>query len=208
MMCAFLLRPQSRGGVTSASVWLLCGLVCACGGAPVNARPTPAAPAGPLSRYAAPPSAKLQAAPDRSQDLSGLSFGDEPAKAGEVWLGSQLALQQRSAGVAVGSISPDSPAARAGLQPGDFIFQVDGASVDDAGDVLSKVVLAGPGGNLRLGVRRQGRVRLMRVELAARPELEGAPSAAAYDHAYESEEPAPEEAPATSLEAPLEEAPP
>jgi len=66
-------------------------------------------------------------------------------------------------------VSMNSPAEAAGVQAGDFIFQLDGHVVSDAREVLSEIERVGVGGSLRLGVHRGEHVRLFRVEPVAKP---------------------------------------
>lgn len=93
----------------------------------------------------------------------------DQTKEGEPWSGLQLAMQASPQGIFVGSVSRNSPAELAGIQAGDFIFQLDGQTVRDALDVLAEISRVGVGGSLRLGVHRGERVRLFRVEPVARP---------------------------------------
>lgn len=93
----------------------------------------------------------------------------DQTKAGEPWSGLQLAMQPSPQGVLVGNVSDDSPAELAGIQAGDFIFQLDGRMVRDALEVLAEIGRVGVGGSLRLGVHRAEHVRLFRVEPVARP---------------------------------------
>jgi hypothetical protein len=90
-------------------------------------------------------------------------------KAGSPWSGLQLATQPSAQGIFVGLVSRSSPAEAAGVQAGDFIFQLDGHLVSDAREVLSEIERVGVGGSLRLGVHRGEHVRLFRVEPVARP---------------------------------------
>ena len=88
---------------------------------------------------------------------------------GAAWSGLHLAMQPSEQGVLVGLVSMGSPAELAGIQPGDFIFQLDGQMVQDAQEVLSQIERVGVGGSLRLGVHRAQRVRLFRVAPVAKP---------------------------------------
>jgi hypothetical protein len=97
-------------------------------------------------------------------------YPDE-TKEGSPWSGLQLAMQASAQGILVGVVSRGSPADLAGMQPGDFIFQLDGRSVNDAREVLSEVERVGVGGSVRLGVHRAERVRLFRVEPVAKPSV-------------------------------------
>lgn len=93
----------------------------------------------------------------------------DDAKEGEAWSGLQLAMQATPQGIFVGSVSRGSPAELAGIQAGDFIFQLDGQTVNDPLQVLAEISRVGVGGSLRFGVHRGERVRLFRVEPVARP---------------------------------------
>jgi S1-C subfamily serine protease len=86
----------------------------------------------------------------------------------------QLAMQPSAEGILVGVVSAGSPAAEAGIQAGDFIFQVDGQAVADALEVMAQVDRVGVGGSLRVGVHRAASVRLFRLEPVARPSREAA----------------------------------
>ena len=69
-------------------------------------------------------------------------------------------------GILVIDVVPRSPAARAGLRPGDVVQRIDGQSVTEAGQVQRLVEDAGVGGNLRLECDRNGQS----VAMAVRPE--------------------------------------
>lgn len=83
--------------------------------------------------------------------------------------GLQLAMAPGLQGILVGQVTRDSPAASAGIQAGDFIFELAGHPVNDAREILSEVERVGIGGSLRLGVHRGTHVRLFRVEPVAKP---------------------------------------
>jgi serine protease Do len=72
----------------------------------------------------------------------------------------QLGLATRE-GVLVYGVERNSPAARAGLQPGDIITRMNDREIGTGGDLRSVLRAAGPGGTVRVeGVRRGGaRVR-------------------------------------------------
>jgi S1-C subfamily serine protease len=93
----------------------------------------------------------------------------DSAKEGAPWAGLQLAMSPSTQGIFVGLVSNDSPAEAAGIQAGDYIFQLDGRAVSDALEVLSEIDRVGVGGSLRFGVHRNQHVRLFRVEPVAKP---------------------------------------
>jgi S1-C subfamily serine protease len=109
-------------------------------------------------------------------------FPDSVAE-GAPWSGLQLGTEPSRRGVLVGTVNRGSPAALAGIEPGDFIFQLEGHAVGDAQEVLEAVDQAGIGGSLRIGVHRGGHTRLFRVEPVARPPREEAAERAKLDPA-------------------------
>lgn len=68
---------------------------------------------------------------------------------------------------AVGSVEPESPAARAGIQPGDTILAYDGRDVRNHVIVLNK--LLEPNSQLAIRLRRNGQMRDVDVSIAPRP---------------------------------------
>lgn len=67
-----------------------------------------------------------------------------------------------SGGVLITNVTENSPAARAGLRAGDVITQVEGESIDDAGD-LSRAINRREEGEITLTVSRDRSVRTVRV---------------------------------------------
>ena len=81
------------------------------------------------------------------------------------YLGIRYRLLER--GARIEEVEPGSPAAEAGLEPGDLILEVDGTPVG-AGDglPLNVLILAHePGDQVRLRVEREGEVEEIEVEL-------------------------------------------
>jgi S1-C subfamily serine protease len=96
------------------------------------------------------------------------------------WLGAKLqALTaelsrefdlKRPAGAVITSITAGSPAARAGLKPGDVIVAVDGQPVDDPNAFDYRFTTRALGGYVQLGVVRGGKEGKIAVALETAPE--------------------------------------
>ena len=76
----------------------------------------------------------------------------------------------RPVGAAVVGVTPNSPAARAGLKRGDVILKIDGQDVDDAEGVDFRLGVKPLGGVASLSLIRDGRTVVAPLELAAAPE--------------------------------------
>lgn len=77
---------------------------------------------------------------------------------------------KRPAGALVASITPDSPAAKAGLRAGDVILEVDGIGVDDPAALNYRYALKSIGSNAKLTLERNGKTVHLNVKLEAVPE--------------------------------------
>lgn len=66
-------------------------------------------------------------------------------------------------GAVVSKVEPSSPAAKAGLQPGDIITKVDGVSVVRSGDLPRLISSIQPGTSTTLGILRNGKAQDVRV---------------------------------------------
>jgi serine protease Do len=75
----------------------------------------------------------------------------------------------RARGALVSQVQPDSPAAKAGLQPADVILQFDSRPVENSGDLPRMVGMAKPGAKIPLQVWRKGRMQEVTVMLAELP---------------------------------------
>jgi len=73
----------------------------------------------------------------------------------------------KSEGVLVSQVEPDSPAAKAGLKNGDVILGLDGKTVSDAGELQVEVGQKQPGTTIRLEVMRNGKSETVPVTLEA-----------------------------------------
>lgn len=73
-------------------------------------------------------------------------------------------------GVEIAEVTPGSPAARAGLRPGDVIVSFDGERVDEPSDLSRAVSARSPGDRVDAVIRREGTERTLEVELGRRPQ--------------------------------------
>jgi putative serine protease PepD len=73
-------------------------------------------------------------------------------------------------GAEVQEVTPDSPAASAGLIPGDIITGIDGRPVRDPDDVADAIRGLEPGDDIEVEADRDGEQRSFDVELEARPQ--------------------------------------
>lgn len=72
----------------------------------------------------------------------------------------------RPDGALVASVDPESPAAAAGIKPGDVITQIDGAPIERSGDLSSRIGMSAPGNQVKLTVWREHAARQLEVKLA------------------------------------------
>jgi serine protease Do len=87
------------------------------------------------------------------------------------WLGVELGPNEESgrAGAKVVAVQRQSPAAKAGIQPGDVILEADGGSVADGRSLARRVADHAPGSPLKLAVRRHAATLDMQVTLGDLP---------------------------------------
>src|SRR5262245_10540145 len=96
------------------------------------------------------------------------------------WLGARLQAVtpeiaeglglKRPSGALIASVTPMSPAARAGLKTSDLIIAIDGQPVDDANAFDYRFATKAIGGSARLGVMRAGKELALSVTLEAAPD--------------------------------------
>jgi S1-C subfamily serine protease len=72
-------------------------------------------------------------------------------------------------GVPIGSLEPSGPAAKAGLQTGDVMTQIDGRDVYSPDDLLQALILHKPGDSVQVTIQRQGGPRTVAVTLGEAP---------------------------------------
>jgi membrane-associated protease RseP (regulator of RpoE activity) len=71
--------------------------------------------------------------------------------------------QMAGRGVHVGAVAAGTPAAQAGLKPGDVLVKVDGRPVRAPHEVMALLSAVTPGSSVRLGVLREGELRGMQI---------------------------------------------
>jgi Do/DeqQ family serine protease len=96
------------------------------------------------------------------------------------WLGARLQAVtpeiadglglKRPSGALIASVTPTSPAARAGLKTSDLIIAIDGQPVEDANAFDYRFATKPIGGSARLGIVRGGRELALNVALEAAPD--------------------------------------
>ena len=92
----------------------------------------------------------------------------------------------RAQGAVVGNVEEGSPAARAGLEPGDVILRIDGRPVEGSADLSRTIRAVKPGTRVNLGIWRGGKSREVTVVVAEFKDEEE-PKAAARDSAKKAE---------------------
>lgn len=79
-------------------------------------------------------------------------------------------------GVIIGSVTPDGPADRAGIEPGDIIMEYNGEPVSNMAQLRNTIAATDPGTTVDLRIRRDDNTRDVRVRLGELPEDELAAS--------------------------------
>jgi serine protease Do len=99
-------------------------------------------------------------------------------------------LKPGTKGALVQGIIPRSPAAAAGLKPGDVVVQLNGKPVDSSGALTRGVALVAPGQSATLTILRGNEQKQLSLKVAKRPEDENAVGRADAPSEEESESPA------------------
>jgi serine protease Do len=99
--------------------------------------------------------------------VAGWGQAERTGQSARPYLG--VAITPAENGVAVREVTPDSPAAKAGLKSGDQIRKVDDADVKDPDNFLQTVASKKPGDKLSLHVTRDGQEQTITVTLGERP---------------------------------------
>ncbi len=88
-----------------------------------------------------------------------------------------------AAGALIAQVEPDSPAAKAGLKPGDVIRAVDGKTVGNPRDLALDIAGVKPGDQAKLDVLQGGQQKSLSVAVASLPnEVNGGPGNAGQHH--------------------------
>jgi S1-C subfamily serine protease len=87
------------------------------------------------------------------------------------WLGVSLRgdSEAQSTGVAIQAVADGSPAAEAGINPGDTLLAVDGEAATTAKGVAERIGGMAPGTVVKLRVMHEGKASDIEVTLATRP---------------------------------------
>ena len=72
-------------------------------------------------------------------------------------------------GALIQEVAPDSPAAKAGIQPGDLVVSVDGQAVENYSEMIAAIRAHKPGDKITLGVVRGGNETTITATLTERP---------------------------------------
>jgi serine protease Do len=89
----------------------------------------------------------------------------QPVSAG---IAESLGLKN-AAGALVDEAKPDTPAAKAGIQPGDVITAVNGNPIKDSRTLAREISGMGPGSSAKLDILRKGEQKTITVTLATMP---------------------------------------
>ncbi|HKA42905.1 MAG TPA: DegQ family serine endoprotease [Burkholderiales bacterium] len=76
---------------------------------------------------------------------------------------------KKPAGALVSSVEKDSPAAKAGIEPGDVILKVDGKEIQGSMDVSGRIANVKPGSTAKLEIWRKGATREVTVTVGEMP---------------------------------------
>src|SRR4051794_22161966 len=91
-------------------------------------------------------------------------------KVERAYLGVRNGDTQDLSGAVVGGVVAGGPAAKAGLQDGDKITEIDGRKITGSDDVSSAVAARKPGEKAKVTVERRGQRRTLTVDLGTRPD--------------------------------------
>jgi len=88
-------------------------------------------------------------------------------------LAEALGLDKQTRGVVVAELQPDSPAAKAGIRPGDVIRALGSEAVGDDRQIVKRVGGMAPGQSIEMGMLRGGEARTVKVAIGELPVSRG-----------------------------------
>jgi peroxiredoxin len=152
--------------IASARFWLAVGTVGLGLGCAADSHPV-VAPSAPN------PGARGQAVRVDPPPVEGVAAA-RPVSVNPGWLGVALvAREPNQPGVMISSVLRRSPAALGGLEVGDVVLGIGDTRVNDPAELSRRVAQLGAGQRVSMMVQRSGSDRLLAVELADNPGLEG-----------------------------------
>jgi serine protease Do len=83
-----------------------------------------------------------------------------------------FSLSETQKGALVQNVVPNSPAAKAGMEPGDVVLSVNGKEIDSAGALTRTVSLVPPGGKVDVQFLRNGQKKSLAFAVGTRPDEE------------------------------------
>lgn len=83
------------------------------------------------------------------------------------WLG--VSVDDADNAVTIAGVERASPAARAGIRPGDMVLAVNGEHVESSRGLIRAIAAISPGSSVSLSIRRQGREIAVSVTVGLRP---------------------------------------
>jgi S1-C subfamily serine protease len=108
---------------------------------------------------------KKQAIKKESNEEAPTAAKKEPTA--KPWLG--VHIHNDESGVRIANVVPGSPAAKAGLQPGDLVKSIGSTTVGDVKDVLDAVNSSKKGDSVSVTVNRAGEVKDLHAKLGKTP---------------------------------------
>ncbi len=159
------INPGNSGGALVDTAGRLVGITNAIAG---GSRGQPAQNIG----FAIPTDTVLKALPAlRAGRNVGGGQGAQGNQTPTAFLGVELSDTGQGAGALVAAVGPGTPAAGAGLRPGDVITAVDGTTIGSAGELRSVITRHKPGDKIKLTWRPSGQsqTRSATVTLTTRP---------------------------------------
>jgi serine protease Do len=73
-------------------------------------------------------------------------------------------------GALISRVAKDSPADRAGIEPGDVIAEIDGKKFRESGKIANEIGLKKPNSRIRLGIYREGKKKTIKVTIGEHPD--------------------------------------